>query len=229
MIEFVFLDLDDTILDFHKAEALALGDTLRVLDIEPTAERLTLYSRINAEQWRRLEAGEITRAQVLTTRFARFCDIIGVQRSCDEAQRLYEARLSKGHYFIVGAEEMLQSLSNRYALYLVSNGNLRVQQGRLKSADIGRYFRAMFISEQLGADKPSRVFFDRCFAQIPGFCRERAIIVGDSLTSDIRGGINASIRTCWFNPHGKPADSETPADYEIHALRELEPLLRSIE
>ena len=126
MIEFVFLDLDDTILDFHKAEALALGDTLRVLDIEPTAERLTLYSRINAEQWRRLEAGEITRAQVLTTRFARFFDIIGVQRSCDEAQRLYEARLSQGHCFIEGAEEMLQSLSNRYALYLVSNGNLRV-------------------------------------------------------------------------------------------------------
>ena len=228
MIEFVFLDLDDTILDFHKAEALALTDTLLVLDVEPTAERLALYSRINAAQWRRLEAGELTRLEVLTTRFDRFFAEIGVQRSSSDAQRAYEARLSQGHYFIDGAVEMLEALSERFALYLVSNGNLRVQEGRLKSAQIERFFRAVFISEQIGADKPSRIFFERCFAQIPEFRRDRAIIVGDSLTSDIRGGINASIRTCWFNPHGKPENPEIPADYEIRSLKELEPLLRSI-
>lgn len=228
MIEFVFLDLDDTILDFHKAEALALTDTLLVLDVEPTAERLALYSRINAAQWRRLEAGELTRLEVLTTRFDRFFAEIGVQRSSIDAQRAYEARLSQGHFFIDGAVEMLEALSERYAIYLVSNGNLRVQEGRLKSAQISRYFRAVFISEQIGADKPSRIFFERCFAQIPGFRRECAIIVGDSPTSDIRGGINAGIRTCWFNPHGRPGNPEIPADYEIRSLAELEPLLRSI-
>ena len=229
MIEFVFLDLDDTILDFHMAEALALTDTLQVLGIEPTEERLALYSRINAAQWRRLEAGELTRPDVLTTRFDLFFDEIGVQRSSLDAQRAYEARLSKGHYFIDGALEMLEALSGDYALYLVSNGNLRVQEGRLKSAQIARFFHAVFISEQIGADKPNPLFFDRCFAQIPGFRRERAIIVGDSLTSDIRGGINAGIRTCWFNPHGKTADPEIPADYEIRSLKELKPLLRSID
>ena len=228
MIEFVFLDLDDTILDFHKAEALALADTLRVLQVEPTQERLALYSRINAAQWRRLEAGEITRSEVLTARFQIFFDTIGVHRSRDEAQRLYESRLSQGHYFIDGALDLLQELSTEYALFLVSNGNLRVQEGRLQSAAIAQYFKEIFISEQVGADKPSRAFFERCFARIADFSQDRAIIVGDSLTSDIRGGINAGIRTCWFNPNGTPASTEISADYEIRSLSELAPLLRSI-
>lgn len=228
MIQFVFLDLDDTILDFHKAEALALSDTLRVLEIEPTEDRLALYSQINAAQWRRLERGELTRAEVLTTRFRLFFEQIGVQRSCEEAQRAYEARLSQGHFFIDGAIEMLDALSEKYQLYLVSNGNLTVQRGRLQSAAISHYFREMFISEQIGADKPSKAFFDRCFARIPQFHPARAIIVGDSLTSDIRGGINAGIRTCWFNPNGLPSADDLKADYEIASLKELAPLLDSI-
>ena len=228
MIDFVFLDLDDTILDFHKAEALALSQTLRELGIVPNPERLALYSQINAAQWRRLEAGEITRGQVLTTRFRIFFDQIGVERSCDETQHIYENHLSRGHYFIDGAEEVLEKLSETYALYLVSNGNLKVQEGRLKSANISHYFRDLFISEKIGADKPSRVFFERCFASIPNFERSRSIIVGDSLTSDILGGINAGIRTCWFNPYGRPSDPGIVPDHEIRDLRDLLPLLESV-
>lgn len=228
MIGFVFLDLDDTILDFHKAEALALSQTLRELNIVPTPERLALYSRINAAQWRRLEAGQITRAEVLTTRFQIFFKQIGVARSCVSAQRIYEGRLSQGHYFVEGAEEVLGLLSEKYALYLVSNGNLKVQEGRLKSANISHYFRDIFISEKIGADKPSRVFFERCFAAIPDFDRSRSIIVGDSLTSDILGGINAGIRTCWFNPNDKPSDPGIVPDYEIRDLRDLPLLIESV-
>ena len=228
MIGFVFLDLDDTILDFHKAEALALSQMLRELNIVPTPERLALYSEINAAQWRRLETGEITRAEVLTTRFRFFFDQIGVERSSDETQHLYENHLSRGHYFIDGAEELLSELSEKYALYLVSNGNLKVQEGRLKSADISRYFRDMFISEKIGADKPSRLFFERCFAAFPDFDRSRSIIVGDSLTSDILGGINAGIRTCWFNPHGRLSDPKIVPDYEIRDLRDLPLLIESV-
>ena len=228
MIRFVLLDLDDTILDFHKAEAIALSGTLQALGIEPTPERIALYSRINAAQWRRLEAGELTRAEVLTTRFHLFFEEIGVMRSCDETQREYEARLSQGHYFVDGAVEMLQALSREYELYLVSNGNLRVQEGRLKSAEIAQYFQNIFISEQIGADKPSSLFFERCFARIPEFSRAQAIIVGDSPTSDIQGGINAGIRTCWFNPRNLAPSAEHPADHEIHTLYELGPLLRRI-
>lgn len=228
MIRTVLLDLDDTILDFHKAEAIALSGTLAVLGIEPTEDRVALYSAINAEQWRRLEAGEITRQQVLTTRFELLFQQIGVSRSSDSAQAEYEKRLSQGHYFVDGAVDMLESMSRSYALYLVSNGNLRVQQGRLKSAGISHFFEGIFISEQIGADKPSELFFERCFAQIPQFDRGTALIVGDSLTSDIRGGINAGIRTCWFNPSQKPPAFDVTPDHEIRRLSELEPLVRSL-
>ena len=228
MIETVLLDLDDTILDFHKAEAIALRRALTEMDVSVTDAICERYSEINAAQWRALEAGEITRKQVLTRRFELLYAELGLTRSPEETQRRYEGYLSQGHYFIPGAEELLEALFPRYALYLVSNGNAVVQEGRLKSADISRYFREIFISEHIGADKPSRVYFDRCFARIPGFRRETAILVGDSLTSDIRGGINAGVRTCWFNPHHKPKNPDIPADYEIDALSDLPPLLELI-
>lgn len=228
MIETVLLDLDDTILDFHKAEAIALRRALTEMDVSVTDAICERYSEINAAQWRALEAGEITRKQVLTRRFELLYAELGVMRSPEETQRRYEGYLSQGHYFIPGAEELLEALFPRCALYLVSNGNAVVQEGRLKSANISRYFREIFISEHIGADKPSRVYFDRCFARIPGFRRETAILVGDSLTSDIRGGINAGVRTCWFNPRHKPKNPDIPADYEIDALSDLPPLLERI-
>ena len=228
MIKTILFDLDDTILDFKKAEAIALSGTLRELNIAPSEERIALYSDINAAQWRRLEAGELTRTEVLTTRFRIFFDAIGEQRLPEQAQALYEARLSQGHYFIDGAIKTLETLSSGYALYLVSNGNLRVQEGRLRSAAISHFFRDIFISEQIGADKPSPLFFDRCFARIDGFERSAAIIVGDSLTSDIRGGLEAGIHTCWFNPRRLQRDPAIPAEYEITNLRDLIPLVQAI-
>ena len=228
MIERVLLDLDDTILDFHKAEGIALKRALTEMDVPVSDAVAERYSEINAAQWRALERGEITRTQVLTRRFRLLYAELGLTRSPEETQRRYERYLSQGHYFIPGAEELLETLYPKYELYLVSNGNAVVQEGRLKSADISRYFREMFISEHIGADKPSLVYFDRCFARIPGFRRETAILVGDSLTSDIRGGINAGVRTCWFNPRRKPRDPAIPADYEIDRLSDLPPLLERI-
>lgn len=228
MIKTVLLDLDDTILDFHKAEGIALRKALTEMDVPVSDEIAERYSEINAAQWRALERGEITRQQVLTRRFRFLYAELGVERSAEETQKRYEHYLSQGHYFLPGAEELLKALYPKYDLYLVSNGNAVVQEGRLKSANISRYFREIFISEHIGADKPSKVYFDRCFAKIPGFQKETAILVGDSLTSDIRGGINAGVRTCWFNPNHKPKNPEIPADYEIDKLSDLPPLLERI-
>ena len=225
MIRFVLLDLDDTILDFHKAEAIALSGTLQALGIEPTPERIALYSRINAAQWRRLEAGELTRAEVLTTRFHLFFEEIGVMRSCDETQREYEARLSQGHYLISVHTLTYQRLPIlAYFCRDIINLIFKPEKGQ----KLTLYFQDIFISEQIGADKPSSLFFERCFARIPEFSRAQAIIVGDSPTSDIQGGINAGIRTCWFNPRNLAPSAEHPADHEIHTLYELGPLLRRI-
>jgi len=228
MIEFLFIDLDDTILDFHKAEHIALSKTLRSLGLEPTEEVLTLYSRINKEHWERLERKESTREQVLVGRFQELIARTGITAQAENCARTYEENLSQGHYFMPGAAEALAVLSKKYKLYLASNGTARVQAGRLKSANISHYFEGIFISQEIGANKPDKAYFDTCFARIPGFDPKRAMIVGDSLTSDILGGIQAGIATCWVNTHGKTAPEDLRPDYEIESLSQLDALLSTL-
>jgi 2-haloacid dehalogenase len=228
MIEFLLIDLDDTILDFHKAEKIALGKTLQFFGIDPTEPIRARYSQINKEHWERLERKELTRQQVVVGRFAQLFDELGMQGDAERCAELYAENLSIGHYFLPGAVEALEILSKRYRLFLASNGNLSVQRGRLSSANIGSYFEDIFISQEMGADKPSIEYFERCFARIPGFDKTRALIVGDSLSSDILGGQNAGIATCWINPKHKECTLETPPDYQLESITQLEDLLENM-
>ena len=227
MIEFLFLDLDDTILDFHKAERIALSKTLQHFGIEPTEYVLIRYHLINKSCWERLEKGELTREQVLVQRYALLFQELGL--TCDPAAvtALYTKNLAIGHYFLPGAEEAVASLSKKYRLFLASNGTAYVQAGRMTSANLYRFFEKVFVSQEIGHNKPSKAYFDACFAQIPDFDRDQAIIVGDSLTSDIRGGINAGIKTVWVNPTHAQATDIVP-DYQIESLSQLEALLERI-
>ncbi len=223
-MEFLFLDLDDTILDFHKAERIALSKTLREFGLEPTEAVLSRYHQINRWHWEQLELGKLSREEVLVNRFGALFQEL--DRDVDAAQcaKQYERNLSIGHYFLPGAEEAVDRLSKKYRLFLASNGTASVQKGRMTSANLYRYFEKVFVSQEIGHNKPSNAYFDACFAQIPGFDKEKAIMVGDSLSSDIRGGINAGIKTVWVNPEGLPC-GDTKPDYEIKALSELEALL----
>lgn len=133
-----------------------------------------------------------------------------------------------GHYFLPGALEALQSLSKKYKLYLASNGTARVQAGRLASANISHYFQEIFVSQQIGADKPDVVYFQRCAQKIPGYDPKKALIAGDSLTSDIQGGINAGITTVWVNGRNYPPRADIRPDYEIRSIAELEALLETL-
>lgn len=227
MIEFLFLDLDDTILDFHKAERLAVAKTLREFGVEPTEEVLRRYHAINKWHWEQLELGKLTRAEVLVHRFAALFSELGVAADAAGCARTYEKNLSVGHYFLPGAEEAVAALSRKYRLFLASNGTAAVQKGRLTSANLYRYFEQVFVSEELGFNKPSKAYFDACFVRIPGFDPQKAMMVGDSLTSDIQGGINAGIATCWVNPAHQTVGELRP-DYEIEALSQLEGLLEEI-
>lgn len=228
MLKTVFLDLDDTILDFARAEAQALRRALREMDAPADDGVLARYHAINAAQWELLEEGLLTREQVLLGRFDILFGELGLIRSAREICERYEGYLAEGHWFVPGAEALLEALAPRYELYLASNGTAEVQYRRLESAGIRRYFRGIFLSRELGADKPSPAFFEKCFAAVPGFSRECAVMVGDSLTSDIRGGRDAGLRTCWFNPQGKPARADIVPDYEISALDQLPPLLETL-
>ena len=228
MIRYVLFDVDDTLLDFGKAEAAAIRRTFERIGIPVTDELIRRYSEINAQQWSRFEKGEITREKLLTERFDILFSELGINVPSEMAQASYEYLLGIGHYFVDGAEELLEALKDKYELYIVSNGNASVQDRRLKSAGIIPYFKDIFISERVGFNKPSAEFFEACFERIPGFEKDKAVIVGDRLSSDILGGINAGVRTCWFNPRGDAPDPDIPADYEIKHLSELPALLESI-
>ena len=228
MIEFLFLDMDDTILDFHKAEAIALRKTLEGFGLNPTEAVCARYSQINREHWQRLENRELTREQVVVGRFAVLFREYGIDVEAYDVAMTYEANLAQGHYFLPGAEEALAALSKKYKLYLASNGTSRVQWPRLESSGIGKYFQEIFISQDMGADKPSMEYYNACFAKIPGFDVSRAMMVGDSLTSDIRGGNNAGMLTCWVNARKEKGREDIPADYEIEYLSQLEELLENL-
>ena len=227
MIEFLLLDLDDTILDFHKAERIALSKTFRDFGLEPAEDVLDLYHNINKWHWEQLELGVMTRDQVLVGRFHQLFEELGMEVDAAACMKRYERNLSMGHYFLPGAEEAVKRLKEHYRLFLVSNGTATVQHSRLTSAGLYPYFEKVFVSQALGANKPSRAFFDACAAQIPGFDPRKALMVGDSLTSDIKGGINAGLKTVWVNPAHKPCGDIRP-DYEIEGLSDLEGLLESL-
>ena len=229
MFEYLFLDLDDTILDFHKAERIAISKTIRDFGVEPTEEILARYHVINKWHWEQLELGKLTRAEVLENRFGMLFDQLGVAADKTACARAYEHNLSIGHYFLPGAEEAVEALSKKYRLFLASNGTASVQKGRMTSANLYRFFEKVFVSQEIGHNKPSKAYFDAAFAQIPGFDPGKAIIVGDSLTSDIRGGINAGIKTCWVNPTHAPGREDIRPDYEIEYLHQLEALLESLK
>ncbi len=228
MMEFLFLDLDDTILDFHKAERLAISRTFRSFGLEPTEQVLERYHVINRLHWERLERGELTRDQVLTGRFQMLFEELGIPAQPQAIAKGYEHNLGLGHYFLPGAKEALDTLRGKYRLFLASNGTASVQHSRLTSAGLYPYFEEVFVSQALGANKPSRAFFDACAARIPGYDPRKALMVGDSLTSDILGGINAGMKTCWVCPRGTQGRPDIVPDYRIEALSQLPELLKTV-
>ena len=228
MMEYLFLDLDDTILDFHKAERIALSKTLRDFGLEPTEAVLSRYHEINIWHWQQLEKGLMTRDQVLEGRFRTLFSELGHPVDAVAVTRAYERNLGIGHYFLPGAEDAVKALFQKYRLFLASNGTASVQHSRLTSAGLYPYFEKVFVSQEIGHNKPSKEYFDACFARIPGFDAEKAIMVGDSLTSDILGGIQAGMKTCWINPEHKPMREDIRPDYELESIAQLEALLETI-
>ena len=227
MIDTILFDLDDTLLDFTANELVSLSDTLSRFGVVPTGKVVEKYIEINRACWQRLERGEWTREEVLVGRFRELYEHLGVDKDPAATHAYYERRLSMEGTYIEGAKELLIELKKRYRLYAVSNGTEIVQEGRISCTHIDRYLNGIFISGVVGADKPSPVFFDRVFAEIGGK-QENTVIVGDSLTSDVLGGINAGIRTVWYNPHKKENNTGIIPDYEVGSLSDLPALIEKI-
>lgn len=221
MFKTILFDLDETIFDFKKSEAAAVANALKQIGVTPNEKIVKRYSEINESLWKKLEKGEISRHEVLTKRFEILFDELSVDFDSSEMKKIYEKNLSQTGHLIDGAVDLLEKIYQKYNLYIVSNGTLSVQLGRIKCSKIGKYFKELFISEVIGSVKPQKQFFDYCFERIPDINLEETLIVGDSLSSDILGGNNAGIKTCWFNPNHQINTLGVKVDYEISKLDEL--------
>ena len=228
MIRTVIFDLDDTLFDFKKSERCALIEALTSLGISADDAVVSLYHEINRAQWDALERGEIERSELLTRRFDILFSHLGVSLSSREAQSRYEKCLGTEVHFIDGAEELLENLYGKYELYIASNGTAVVQDPRIEKSKISRYFDGIFISERVGYNKSDVRFFDACLSAMGAADRSEVMIFGDSLTSDILGGINAGIKTCWYNPGGKKNDTGYKPDFEVSSLSEFPKILEKV-
>lgn len=200
--DFLLFDADGTLLDFLKSEAEALREALSDFGLPNGNEVINAYSAINDSLWKLLEKGEIDKPTLLVRRFELLLEHIGETRDATPLARRYEDNLSTKGYLLDGAENMCRALYGKAKMYIVTNGLEKVQRGRYAVCGIDKYFEAAFISDVIGYQKPSVHYFEAVAAAIDGFDKSRALIVGDSLSSDMQGGINFGIDTCWYNPKG---------------------------
>ena len=221
----LLMDVDGTLLDFDRAEAAAFTKVLQKYGFVPEERFIQEYHIINQECWEAFEIGQMERDRVLTVRFERFFGGHGLSMSGEEAEDAYRVWLGEGAYLMEGAVEILDYLKERYPLYVVTNGVGATQRKRLKASGLDKYFRDIFISEEAGSQKPQKEFFEYCFAHIKEAGPEEMMVIGDSLTSDIQGGVNAGIDTCWFNPQGKENRKRISVTREIRRLSELKAFL----
>ena len=224
--KFILFDADNTLFDFTRSEREAVAETLRDFGLIPTDSVIDDYSRINQSLWEKLERGETEKQRLRVERFELLFEKEGYDLSkAQDASDRYSERLSTKAYLIDGAREILEDLAPCAELYIVTNGIKKIQESRFAASGLGRFIRASFISEEMGFEKPDARFFDEVERCIPGFARADALVVGDSLTSDIRGGINAGIDTCWFNPKHKPMPKNMSINYVIGSLSELKNII----
>ena len=226
-IEILLWDLDGTLLDFLASEKVALQQCFALFGLGACdAARVARYSAINVRHWERLERGELTKNQVQLGRFEEFFASEGIDVSlAPPFNEAYQERLGSTVVFLDNSYELVKSLKGRVGQYVVTNGTEKVQRQKLSRSGLGELFDGVFISDVVGAQKPSPVFFDRVLAKLGDPDRRRVMIVGDSLTGDMQGGMNAGLRCCWYNPEKAPRPAQYRIDYEITDLREVEALI----
>lgn len=224
MYKIILWDLDNTLLDFFSAEAFSLNRRFDENGLgECTVEMARRFDAINNKYWQLLEEEKLTRSEALTQRFAEFFKNEGItfNGSLERFNQAFELGLADEVFFVENSLELVASLKGEFSQYAVTNGAVVVQNKRLQKSGFDKLFDGVFISEGVGFDKPSVEFFNYVFKNIPPCKREEVIIIGDSLTSDMLGGNNANITTCWYNPAGKKNTVGAAINYEIKTLSEI--------
>jgi YjjG family noncanonical pyrimidine nucleotidase len=219
---YLLFDADDTLFDFPKASQRAFDFMCQANHIPNTPETSQIYYDINQALWAAFDRGEVTKEFVTLERYVRFLRALGLQRDPAQCNRDYLTALGQSVYPLPYAEEVCRELSARgHHLYIVTNAVASVQRNRLKVCPFGEVFDDAFISEEAGASKPNKAYYDHIRAQLPAITAENTLVIGDSLTTDIQGANNAGLPCCWYNPNGKVREDSFRIDYEISDLRQL--------
>lgn len=220
----LLLDLDNTLLDFTMAEAHAIRKVLKLNGLPYDDKTVKTYSDINKSFWESFERGEIPKATIFTGRFEKLLEVLGRQEDPKNLSEEYGDYLAEGYFTVDGAFDILDYLRSRdYKLYAATNGRSATQYRRLEGSGLYKYFDMVFVSEDAGYQKPDKAYYDYVISKIPEKNRAKMLIVGDSQSSDILGGINSGIDVCWYNPNGEKA--VYPSRYEISRLAELKEIL----
>lgn len=216
----LLFDSDNTLLDFTLSEACGLRDALTDFGIEYNEDVRITYSNVNDSFWKAFERGEIQKSEIYVGRFAKLLEILNQDVNAEAVAKSYEEKLGSYHFMLPGAMETLIELKKRgYDLHIVTNGNKIVQQRRLSDSGVKDIVNKVFVSEAVGIPKPKKEYFDFVFDNIKEKDKQKILIIGDSLSSDISGGINAGIDTCWYNKNGKT--SKIKPTYEIDNITDL--------
>ncbi len=217
----VLLDADRTLLDFERSEREALRRVLKKWGLPQDDPVYGDYSKINDALWAAFARGEIDQDFLVVERFRRFLKEMGLDRDAARCNELHLQVLGQNTLLLPHALEVCRGLSREHRLYIVTNAVAAVQRSRLAGSAIAPYITGAFISEEAGASKPSAAYFDYVFSRIDGITRENCLLVGDSLSSDIRGANNYGLPCCWYNPKEAARPEDLRIDYEIRDLRQL--------
>ena len=227
MYKYLLWDIDGTVLDFLASEAYAIRTLFEKYNLgECTDEMLKSYSAINVKFWQMLERNEMTKPQILVERFREFFGNIGVDIGiAEDFNREYQVTLGDYVAFVDNAKEILLSQKGRFTLAAVTNGTRVAQERKLRLSGLDKMFDAIFISEKVGAEKPNKAYFDYVFHSLGISDRREVLIIGDSLTGDMKGGYDAGIDTCWFNPEHRQNTLDIPVTYEVDKLSDVEKIV----
>jgi putative hydrolase of the HAD superfamily len=224
--EVIIFDADETLFDFRKSEREAFKNSMIEFDIKyDENHHLKIYSEINAAIWKEFEEGLITQEKLKVERFKRLANKLEVAFDEVEFAKVYMKHLADASFLFEDSEALVESLYKDYKLTIVTNGLTDVQNGRIKKSTIAKYFQDVVISEEVKVAKPDPRIFDLALNNLKHTDKSKVLMVGDSLSSDIKGGVNAGIDTCWYNPSKTPNTSDIKPTYEISSLNELKDII----
>ena len=225
----IFLvDADDTILDFHGISDQALRNAFQGIGV-PWEDRFAAEFRIvNAGFWAALERKELTRTELMEKRFPAFLRHLGIEEDGEKFNQAFVTYLAENPRYLPGSEDFLSALRKRGRVYIVTNGTEWIQRSRFTICQLWEKVDDVFISDEIGHDKPSREYTEYCINHIPDFMHERAVWIGDSLSADIKGAKDANITSIWYNPSQKALYGEAIPDFIVDNHAEILDILEKI-